>query len=116
MSAKEFRAELLKIMPGYKWTIHKTISENEIEATGTMSSGSNRLSTLFIVRSERDGEVTYEAKSAGYGRSACWLSSYADGTLARALRGLQQAYTATAATHKSHADALEKGRKAEGKS
>ncbi len=46
----DFRKELLAIMPGYKWTVHKTISGQKLEATGIQTSGFNRLSTLSVTR------------------------------------------------------------------
>lgn len=121
MNNKEFRAELAKIMPGYSWTVHKPLKSRlpphlaedlpeVLVATGITSSGSNRLSTLEVERRERDGEVRYTARSSGYGRRAPWLHENTDGTLARALRGLQDHYEATAATFRSHAEALRTGR------
>jgi Ca2+-dependent lipid-binding protein len=112
MTPKDFRAELTKIMPGYAWTVHKTSSETYLKATGTQSSGFNRLSTLCVVRTERDGVASYEAKSAGYGLRARWLHTHVDGTLARALRGLQDHYEAVSNTYRSHAASLVTGRKA----
>jgi hypothetical protein len=109
-AAGAFRAELTKLMPGYAWTIHKSRIAGYIEATGSQSSGSNRLSTLSIVRTERDGRVEYEAKSAGYGLRAKWLHQHCDGTLARALRGLQDHYERTASTYRAHAEDLKAGR------
>lgn len=109
-AANEFRKELLKIMPGYSWVVHKAHSAARIEATGSQSSGSNRLSTLSVTRHENGDKVTYEAKSAGYGLRAKWLHKHTDKTLARALRGLQSHYEAVAATHRSHAEALQRGR------
>lgn len=114
MKPKDFRAELIKIMPGYEWTVHKSTSENHLRATGTQSSGFNRLSTLRVVRIEKDGLATYEAKSAGYGLRAKWLHTNTDGTLARALRGLQDHYLAVSNTYRSHAQSLERGRRAAG--
>ncbi|RVQ09818.1 hypothetical protein [Sinorhizobium meliloti] len=115
MTPNEFRAELVKIMPGYSWTVHKTPKGmTYLSATGIQSSGSNRLSTLSVVRRERDGTVSYEAKSAGYGTRARWLHTNTDGTLARALRGLQDHYEAVANTYRSHASALKTGRQLEG--
>ena len=112
MNSKEFRAELVKIMPGYNWTVHKSsIPEEWLEATGTQSSGSNRQSTLSVVRVEREGQQPfYEAKSSGYGVRENWLYTNKDGTLARALRGLQDHYEARASTYRSHANDLQKGR------
>lgn len=114
MNASEFRAELLKVMPGYNWTVHKTPKGmTYLSATGVQSSGFNRLSTLAVVRRDKDGNVTYEAKSAGYGTRARWLHTHTDGTLARALRGLQDHYEAVSNTYRSHAASLAKGRKVE---
>lgn len=123
MTANEFRAELVKIMPGYAWTVHrdpawlrKAVPAPEglsvHTATGTQSSGSNRLSTLEVTRREENGCVTYSAKSSGYGRRARWLHEHKDGTLARALRGLQDHYKQMASTYYSHAGALQVGRAA----
>lgn len=110
MNANEFRKELVKIMPGYDWTVHKTKVDGFLEATGTQSSGFNRLSTLSVDRRERDGKARYTAKSAGFGLRARWLHTNEDGTLARALRGLQDHYEATANTCRSHAEYLKAGR------
>lgn len=108
---REFRAALIKIMPGYDWTVHRSMSEKVLQATGTQSSGFNRLSTLHITRTEKDGYFTYQAKSAGFGLRAPWLRSYTDGTLARALRGLEEIYRSEAKTFHSHAAHLASGRK-----
>lgn len=110
MNANEFRKELVKIMPGYDWTVHQTRTASYLSATGTQSSGFNRLSTLSVTRREQDGKVRYEAKSAGYGLRARWLHTNDDSTLARALRGLQAHYEATAATYRGHAEAMKHGR------
>lgn len=112
-AAKKFRAELMKIMPGYSWTVHKSSNDAHLEATGTQSSGFNRLSTLAVTRIEHDGRVEYEAKSAGYGLRARWLHTNVDGTLARALRGLQDHYEHMAATYSGHARALASARTSE---
>ena len=111
MNANEFRKEMVKIMPGYDWTVHKTKVDGFLEATGTQSSVFNRLSTLSVERRERDGNVRYTAKSAGFGMRARWLHTNEDGTLARALRGLQDHYEAMANTYRSHAKYLEEARK-----
>ena len=123
MTSNEFRSELVKIMPGYSWTVHqqgrtsKWLREKHpdtpivLTATGTQSSGSNRLSTLEVIRREDSGHVIYTAKSSGYGTRARWLHENQDGTLARALRGLQDHYEAMASTYYSHAGALKVGRK-----
>ena len=121
MNSKEFRADLEKIMPGYMWTVHqnrtgKWLREKYpdtpvvLTATGIQSSGSNRLSTLEVERQEHGGEVTYTARSSGYGTRAPWLHEHKDDTLARALRGLQTHYEAMASKYSSHAGALKVGR------
>jgi len=114
MKTPEFRKELLKIMPGYSWTVHRPSKfiKTYLLATGIQASGFNRLSTLQIIRREKsDGTVEYEAKSSGYGRRAPWLSVYTGRTLARALRGLQDYYEAMSNEYRSHARALEFARK-----
>ena len=125
MTSNEFRYELVKIMPGYSWTVHqqgrtsKWLREKHpdtppivLTATGTQSSGSNRLSTLEVYRRDDNSRVTYTAKSSGYGTRARWLHENQGGTLARALRGLQDHYEAMASTYYSHAGALKAGRTA----
>ena len=117
MTAKEFRAELIKIMPGYKWTVHKGYGDTHLKATGIQSAGFNRISTLSVNRREQKGHVLYpieyEVKSSGYGLRAPWLSTYKDGTLARALRGLQEHYEYAAQNYRAHAIALQDGRNKE---
>lgn len=110
--AAAFRSELEKIMPGYKWTVHQASNDHRLDATGTQSSGFNRLSTLVVTRSVKDGAATYEARSAGNGTRSPWLATNADTTLARALRGLQQIYEYEANRYRAHACDLERGRKA----
>lgn len=116
MKQSDFRAELSKIMPGYSWTVHASrCTDNLLVATGTQSSGSNRLSTLRVERSEDfagSGKPFYEVKSAGYGTRAPWLHTATGGTLARALRALQDHYERTASMYYSHADAMKVGRSA----
>lgn len=113
-TAKDLRAELVKIMPGYDWTVHKQIGLKILDATGTQSSGFNRTSTLLVVRVDRDGAVSYEVKSSGYGLRAKWLHCTKNKTLASALRVLQDHYEDIARTYQSHANALVAGRKATG--
>lgn len=117
MNANEFRKELVRIMPGYNWTVHKEnkpISEitgiSSIVATGVQSSGFNRLSTLSVVWRKKDGIVEYEARSAGHGTKSPWMHIHKDGTLARALRGLQDHYEKTANAYHGLAAALQRGR------
>jgi len=113
MNTSEFRKELVKIMPGYEWTVHRPYSDvgGYLSATGIQSSGFNRLSTLQVVRRERNETVEYEVKSSGFGKNSPWLSEATDGTLARALRTLQTHYEHRASLHASHARALESARK-----
>ena len=113
MDSSEFRKELVKIMPGYQWTVHKPLFRDAtyLCATGIQTSGFNRLSTLEVVRRDRSGAVEYEVKSSGFGTKAPWLSTATDGTLARALRSLQTHYEHRAAAYSSHAWALQNARK-----
>lgn len=111
MTPKEFRAELVKIMPGYAWTVHKSTTDMYLEATGTQSSGFNRLSTLKVCRRDHgNGIVSYETMSSGYGLRSPWLHRNEDSTLARALRGLQEHYEWKAANYAGHARALKEAR------
>ena len=118
MKSSEFRAELQKLMPGYRWTIHSGVKGGMFyAATGIQTSGSNRLSTLHVERRDNyaaSGLVRYEVKSAGYGTRSPWLHAASDKTLASALRALQQHYERTAAEYGSHASALQVGRAAKG--
>ena len=112
MKRSEFRAELVKIMPGYSWTVHKGKDSDVVFiATGIQSSGSNRLSTLRVERREDDRGISYQAKSAGYGTRAPWLHTASDATLARALRSLQEHYERIARQYNVHAIDLQTGRK-----
>jgi len=112
-----FRKELTKIMPGYEWTVHRPIKFSaddlpaHIEATGIQSAGFNRLSTLFVARREKDGHVTYEVKSSGFGVRAPWLAGRTSSTLARALRDLQTHYEHMASKYATHAAYLRNARK-----
>lgn len=110
MNAKDFRRELIKAMPGYAWTVRRSSGGHRLEATGSQSSGSNRTSTLNVIRTDRDGKVTYMVRSSGYGLSAPWLAQAEDGTLLRALRNLQDHYECQANDYRAHADALALGR------
>ncbi len=112
-TADDFRAELVKIMPGYSWTVHRAAKGAlKLDATGIQSSGFNRLSTLLVQRAiERDGPW-YTAKSAGFGTRTPFLGECGDRTLARALRGLQEHYTQKAGMYHSLAARLQDGRTA----
>jgi len=110
-TADSFRAELVEIMPGYKWTVHRA-SKGAVRlvATGTQSSGFNRLSTLRVERTIVRERPWYTAKSAGFGTRATFLHENGDVTLARALRGLQEHYERVANTYRGHAARLQAGR------
>ena len=115
MSRTKFRQELKKIMPFYKWTVHRAEPFDEektfMEATGIVSSGMNRISTLYIRRDkEKKEERAYTAKSAGFGLKTPWLSEYTAATLAQALRGLQVHYEYMAQEYRAHAESLQSGR------
>nr|WP_320132356.1 hypothetical protein [uncultured Holophaga sp.] len=113
---KKLRDELVALMPGYKWTVHKAIVKDQrvITATGTTASGSNRTSTLQVDRRVDAGQVSYTARSAGYGTRAKWLASADGRTLAQALQNLQDHYEGMASKYSAHAGALQKGRRALG--
>lgn len=110
----EFRKNLMKVMPGYSWTVHKSSSPGQyLDATGIQTSGFNRCSTIHvIVRRAKDGTIEYHVKSSGFGLRAPWLATAVGGTLARSLRALQTDYEDTAANYQSHAAALKRGRMA----
>lgn len=110
MNSTEFRKELLKIMPGYNWTVHHNKALLYIGATGIKTSGFNRLSTLSVVRRERNGIADYAVKSSGFGRRAPFLVELRAGTLARALRNLQKHYESCATMYANHAKALQTAR------
>ena len=64
INSAEFRKELIKIMPGYSWTVHRNMFSSKYKyliATGIQISGFNRLSTLQVIKREKDGYFEYEA-------------------------------------------------------
>lgn len=89
---QSFRDELNKLLPRYEWIVHNSEPPAFMRATGTISSGSNRLSTISVERMERDSRVAYCVTSYGYGARSSMIGMYEDGTLARAVRGLQDKY------------------------
>ena len=107
---KKFRDELKKVLPGYKWTVHKQICNDFITATGIQSAGMARTSTIKITRRDRDNIVSYSAKSAGYSCNAEWLGDCTRSTLKQALRSLQDYYEHQASKYSSHAFAIKSGR------
>lgn len=110
MNSAEFRKELLKIMPGYSWTVHKTSNPDRLTATGIQSSGFNRLSTLQVTRNDKGSTAWYAVRSAGHGTKSPWAAEIGNVTLARALRDLQTHYQRQAANYRVLAERLEKGR------
>lgn len=113
MDATYFRKALVKLMPGYNWTVHRVPKRaTKIVATGIQSSGLNRLSTLEVTYAPDDKGDWFKVRSAGYGRRAPWLYENGDATMARALRGLQDYYRHMENLYRGHACALEAGRKA----
>lgn len=102
LDSAEFRKKLVKIMPGFNWTVHRAgKGAVRLTATGIQSSGFNRCATLEVTFTVKNGVEWYTAKSAGFGTRAPWLGENGDVTLARALRGLQDQYRAKAATFDS---------------
>ena len=113
MDSKAFREKLVKIMPSYNWTVHKSgKGATQLTATGIQSSGFNRLSTLEVSWKAGDNGDWFTVRSAGFGRRAPWGQQIGDVTLARALRCLQDHYRAKANDYHSLERALENGRKA----
>ena len=93
MNTNQFRNELIKVMPGYKWTVHRqTFSFNFLKATGIKSKGFNRISTLQVTRSDTNDDIVYKAKSAGFSKNAKWMAEHSGSTLKQALRNLQSHY------------------------
>lgn len=110
---KAFREELTKIMPGYKWTVHKGAARPDwiyCSATGIKSAGLTRMSTLRVERTERGYRVEYRAKSSGYGVQSPWLHSTTAPTLARVLRQLQDWYMRQAGIYTDAAEHLKQAR------
>ena len=107
----DFRKELVKIMPGYKWTVHRASKDAvRLVATGIQSSGFNRLSTLEVERTTQRDTPWYRVKSAGFGTRAKWAGEVGDRTLARALRDLQEHYTRQSNHYAGLARSLQAGR------
>lgn len=113
MDSIAFRAKLANLMPGYDWTVHRAAKDaTKLRATGTQSSGFNRLSTLEVTYTSVGQADWFTARSAGYGRRAPWLHENGDVTLARALRGLQDHYRHMSGVYHGHERALAQGRSA----
>lgn len=116
MKTADFRKDLLKIMPGYNWTVHNSSDPESgfFSAEGIKTAGFNRLSTVHVYRREKAGVAEYEVKSSGFGKRAPWLSSYSAGTLAQAFRGLQNHYENVGRNYLAHGRDLESARKVAG--
>lgn len=92
--AAQLRAELQRRMPGYRWTVHRPDADGRrIDATGTQSAGSNRLSTLTVIRRLKPfggGDYPcYEAAIYGPGTRGVAEFVCVATTLARSLRFVQ---------------------------
>ena len=113
MNTTEFRKELVKIMPGFSWTVQRPdkMIMGYLCAIGIKTSGFNRLCTLKVQRRENDGEVRYEVWFSGYGKNSPWLGSMKDTTLAQALRGLQNSLEHRAQLFSGAASYMRDGRK-----
>lgn len=115
MNTTEFRNEVEKIMPGYKWTVQRPYKGDNgafFKVTGIQSAGFNRMSTLEIVRREEDGVAEYEVKIAGYGTRGPWAATCKRETLARALRNLQEQCSAMMRSYNACVAAMIIGRTA----
>jgi len=113
MNKSKFRTELKKIMPGYKWTVHKSSDpEYFLDATGIMTSGLNRTSTLQVIKRKMraTNNFEYEVMSSGFGLKARWLAKAKNNTLATALRDLQDHYVGNANRYIGHANDLKSAR------
>lgn len=114
MDIKQFREELEKIMPGYKWVVHKAYSADDkiTFATGIQSKGMNRMSTLHVKRDAcHDNDIHYSVSSSGFGKGSEIGGEESAPTLARALRQLQERYSKRASFFSGLYNDLEKGRK-----
>lgn len=82
------RDDLLKLMPGFKWTAHRDDSGDGswIEATGIQTSGFNRICTVRVAVRDLNW---FEAKIAGFGARAKFVKTGCGKTLSRAFLLLQ---------------------------
>ena len=113
MNKLKFRRELKKIMPGYKWTVHKSSDPDYfLDTTGTITSGFNRTSTLLVIKRKMrtTDDFQYEVMSSGFGLKAKWLAKAKNNTLATALRDLQDHYVGNANRYIGHANDLKSAR------
>ena len=111
MDSKKFREALVKIMPGCKWTIHRSRKGDlTILATAKETSGFNRLSTLEVSYSSRNQSDWFEVKYFGNGTRGHLLDKNGDVTLARAVRGLQDRFQRKAAIYSCAAGRISEAR------
>lgn len=120
MNTSEFRAELMKIMPGFNWTVarpYRLYKEPDtapgfalMKATGIQSAGFNRMATLGVERRDENGKVEYEVSIADYGTRGPWVETYKRETLARALRSLQERCESMRGVYAACVNAMQGGR------
>ena len=115
----DFRKELLAVLPGHKWTVHKPpmpwMDKPEdkhriMEATGIVSAGFNRMSTICVHRSVKGGITWYTVKSWGYGTHGRLLGEQGNKTLKSALRDLQDHFDYRAREYRGAALDIEHSR------
>lgn len=113
-TSTDFRAELKKWMPGFKWTVHKQRLGNDFfEATGIQSAGTNRTGTMFIQRCITQFGIRYTAKVDGFGKKGSWLNVATGSTLRQALRNVQESCNWHARNYASVANMIQDARKGE---
>lgn len=105
----EFRKELVKLMPGFKWTIHRSISGKILNASGIQSSGFNRIATIKVSW-WKDGKW-YEVAGSGYGPHSAEMGRSSGSSLAQALRGLQDHYRNMAGKYSALESGMAEARK-----
>ena len=110
----DFRAELKKWMPGFKWTVHKQrLGSAFFEATGIRSAGFNRMGTMRIERCATQFGIRYTVKVDGFGKKGSWLNAATGSTLRQALRGVQENCNWHARNYASLATMIQNARKGE---
>lgn len=109
----DFRAELKKLLPGYKWTVTKSTYNSTKFATGTLSAGFNRLSTLDALRgvSTINGCAWYEIDARGYGTRSEKTARGVGNSLAQAVRMMQDELWTKARKYQALHDQVEQARK-----
>lgn len=114
MSSTDFRAELMKVMPGLDWNVHDQISDTCLLATGIKSRGYDRMFQMSVQKTGSGNKVEYEVWSSGYATHTNCLHPNRDTTLESAVRGLQNHYKIKENEYRSHADAIHRARIFEG--